>query len=167
MDKVSSPRRALTFNGPLEAGVRAVAILYEAFPASFDLQRLVAFDYLLVRTEQLGGPDDLHPSGPIQTPAAEVRRGVVQSAISLMMTRNLIDRDVAVDGIRYRAGESAAFFISAMETPYLCALRERASWVVKRYATLSDFEFNQMMRGFLDNWLIEFQAVEHSLGESE
>ena len=67
-------RPALTFNGPLEAGVRAVAVLGSAYPAGFDIQRLTAFDYLLVRTSVLNGPDDLHPSAPIQTPATEVRR---------------------------------------------------------------------------------------------
>jgi hypothetical protein len=72
MDEVASHKHALTFNGQLEAGVRAVAILGAAFPCAFDLQRLTAMDYLLVRTRQLGGPDDLHPATPIQTPATEV-----------------------------------------------------------------------------------------------
>ena len=34
-----NPRHALTFNGPLEAGVRVVALLGAAFPRAFDLQR--------------------------------------------------------------------------------------------------------------------------------
>jgi hypothetical protein len=44
---VAGNRKAATFNGPLEAGLRAVAVLGVAHPRSFDLQRLVAFDYLL------------------------------------------------------------------------------------------------------------------------
>ncbi|MEF2975421.1 ABC-three component system middle component 2 [Pseudomonas aeruginosa] len=43
-----TPRRPpVTFNSPLEAGMRAVAILGMAYPQAYDLQRLVAFDYLL------------------------------------------------------------------------------------------------------------------------
>src|ERR1700722_11447057 len=121
MDEVASRRPALTFNGPLEAGVRAVAILAAAFPRSFDLQRLTALDYLLVRTRQLGGPDDLHPATPIQTPATEVRRKVVHNALLLMMTRDLIVREVHPDGLRYRAGETAAPFLNSIRTPYLRA----------------------------------------------
>ncbi len=67
MDEVARDQFSLTFNGPLEAGVRAVAVLGFAFPRAYDIQRLTAFDYLLVRTHQLGGPDDLHPATPIQT----------------------------------------------------------------------------------------------------
>ena len=50
-------RKPATFNGPLEAGVRVVAVLCAAHPQSFDLQRLIAFDYLLVHTGDIGGPD--------------------------------------------------------------------------------------------------------------
>jgi len=47
MDEIASRTHALTFNGPVEAGVRAVAILSAAFPRALDLQRLTALDYLL------------------------------------------------------------------------------------------------------------------------
>src|SRR5580700_3100811 len=130
MDEVASHKHALTFNGPLEAGVRAVAILGAAFPCAFDLQRLTAMDYLLVRTRQLGGPDDLHPATPIQTPATEVRRKVVHNALLLMMTRDLVVRELHSDGLRYKAGESAAPFLNSIRTPYLCALNSRAIWLV-------------------------------------
>ncbi|MFO1080284.1 MAG: ABC-three component system middle component 2 [Reyranellaceae bacterium] len=54
---LTAPRRLATFNGPLEAGVRAVSVLGAAYPRAFDLQRLVAFDYLLVHTADIGGPE--------------------------------------------------------------------------------------------------------------
>jgi len=60
MDKTVE-RKPVTFNGPLEAGIRAVAILGAAHPKAFDLQRLTAFDYLLVHTGDVGGPESLHP----------------------------------------------------------------------------------------------------------
>jgi hypothetical protein len=164
MVEMTTTDHALTFNGPLEAGVRALAVLYAAFPRAFDVQRLVAFDYLLVRTEQLGGPEDLHPKGPIQTPATEVRRKVVQNALLLMMTRDLVVRDVYADGLRYKAGEAATLFMESIETPYLLALKERAEWVVKYFADKTDREFDTLMRRFFDNWVVEFQATESSLG---
>jgi hypothetical protein len=164
MEKEVAGHRSLTFNGPLEAGVRAVAILGAAFPRAFDIERLTAFDYLLVRTGQLGGPEDLHPGTPIQTPATEVRRKVVQNAVLLMMTRELIDRELHSDGIRYRAGESAALFLSSLRTPYLVALKERAQWLVNHLKNYGDREFDALMRKFFDRWVVEFQSVERSLG---
>ena len=57
MDQVMKQApQPVTFNGPLEAGMRAVAILAAAYPQTYDLQRLVAFDYLLVHTGDIGGP---------------------------------------------------------------------------------------------------------------
>jgi hypothetical protein len=167
MDEVTSRRHALTFNGPLEAGVRAVAMLGAAFPRAFDLQRLTALDYLLVRTGQLGGPDDLHPATPIQAPATEVRRKVIHNALLLMMTRDLVVREVHPYGLRYKAGESAAPFLNSIRTPYLRALNARAIWLVNHLAGYSDPEFDGLMRGFFDNWVVEFQEIGRSLGAEE
>jgi hypothetical protein len=164
MDEVAGLDHALTFNGPLEAGIRAVVVLGAAYPRCFDVQRLTAFDYLLVRTRQLGGPDDLHPATPIQTPATEVRRKVIQDALHLMMTRDLVARRVDNDGIRYCAGEAAAMFLDALRTPYLKGLKDRARWLVHHLADYSDAEFDGLMRRFFDMWVVEFQDVERSLG---
>jgi hypothetical protein len=164
MEEVAGIDHRLTFNGPLEAGIRAVAILGAAFPQSCDIERLTAYDYLLVRTQQLGGPDDLHPQGLIETPATQVRRKVVQSALALMMTRDLVARVVEADGIRYRAGETAVLFLDSLRSPYMHALKIRANWLVGRLQGYDDVAFRALMRRFFDNWVIEFQTVERSLG---
>ena len=163
MDEVTQAR-SLTFNGPLEAGLRAVAILGVAFPKAFDIQRMTAFDYLLLHTSQLGGPADLHPDSPIRAPATQVRRRVVQDGIHLMMTRDLITREATDHGIVYRAGESAAMFLDSLQAPYLCAVCERAKWLVHHLAHYSDQEFDALMRRFFDQWLIEFQQSEQTMG---
>jgi len=167
MDEIASPRKPLTFNGPLEAGMRAVAILGAGFPQAFDLQRLTAMDYLLVRTHQLGGPEDLHPATPIQAPATEVRRKVVQSALLLMMTRDLVVREAQSHGFLYKAGEAAAPFLNSIRTPYQKERTWRASWLVNYLAAYNDADFNALMRSFFDNWVEEFQTIERSLGAEE
>lgn len=152
----------VTFNGPLEAGVRAVAILGEAYPRAFDIQRLIVFDYLLVHTSELGGPSDLHPQAPIRTPATEVRRKVVQDALHLMMTRELVDRVIDDGGIRFRAGEMAASFLDALQCPYLIELKRRAEWIVHHLADYSNEDFDSLMRRFFDQWVAEFQDAQRS-----
>lgn len=163
MDEVIA-RRALTFNGPLEAGLRAVAILGAAYPTAFDIQRLTAFDYLLVHTSRLGGPDDLHPQTPIRTPATQVRRRVVQDGVHLMMTRELITRRVLNRGISYCAGEAAAMFLDSLQSRYFSSLKRRATWLVKHLTSYGDADFDNLMRRFFDEWVLEFQHVEQSLG---
>lgn len=167
MDEIAHRDHALTFNGPLEAGIRAVAVLGAAFPRCFDVQRLTAFDYLLVRTRLLGGPDDLHPATPIKTPATEVRRKVVQDALHLMMTRDLVTRRVEDDGICFCAGEAAAMFLDSLRTPYLKGLKARAGWLVHHLADYNNDEFDALMRRFFDLWVVEFQDLERSLGAAQ
>src|SRR5690349_19048364 len=103
--------KPVTFNGPLEAGIRTVSILAAAHPKSFDLQRLVALDYLLVHTGDIDGPANLHPPTPMHSAELLVRRGLVEQALLLMMTRHLVERQITSDGIRYVAGENAATFL--------------------------------------------------------
>ena len=81
-----------------------------------------------------------------------------------MMTRQLVVREAHVDGIRYKAGESAAPFLASIQTSYLCGVKSRASWLVDHLAEYNELDFNTLMRWFFDNWVEEFQAVERSLG---
>lgn len=168
MDQIVGSRpKPTTFNGPLEAGVRAVAILSAAHPASFDLQRLVALDYLLVHTGDIGGPDSLHPPTPLHSAELLVRRKLVEQSLLLMMTRDLVRREIGQDGIRFRAGEGADPFLEALQSTYLCALKERAGWLVDALGRRSDTEFRRIMRRFFDQWVEEFQNVERSLGAEQ
>ncbi|MDV7210092.1 MULTISPECIES: ABC-three component system middle component 2 [Azotobacter] len=165
MDTIMSQgRKSITFNSPLEAGIRAVAILGAAYPQSYDLQRLVAFDYLLVHTADVGGPDNLHPPTPMHSAELLVRRKLVEQALLLMMTRDLVKREVTSDGIKYAAGENATTFLSSVSSLYLLALKDRASWLIEVLGNHSDEEFKCVMRRLFDKWVEEFQQVEQGLG---
>lgn len=162
--KVIELRGPITFNSPLEAGIRSVFILGAAYPKSYDLQRMVALDYLLVHTADVGGPDNLHPPTPVHSAELLVRRRLVEDALLLMMTRELVVREVTPDGIKYMAGENAALFLASVSSSYLLALKSRATWLVDALGGHSDPEFKSMMRRFFENWVEEFQLVEKSLG---
>ncbi len=157
-------RRPSTFNGPLEAGVRAVSILGAAYPRSYDLQRLVALDYLLVHTADIDGPESLHPPTPMQSAELLVRRKLVEQSLLLMMTRNLVRREITPEGIKYSAGENVATFMAAMSSPYMRELKSRAEWLVNTLGSCTDVEFKTIVRRFFDQWVEEFQHVERSLG---
>lgn len=161
---MSQQRKPITFNGPLEAGIRAISILGAAYPRTYDLQRLVALDYLLVHTGDINGPENLHPPTPMHSAELLVRRKLVEQSLFLMMTRDLVERKVTPDGIKYGAGENAATFLSSVSSSYLVALKDRAAWLVGALGGLSDEQFKGVMRRFFDKWVEEFQQVEKSLG---
>lgn len=165
MDTIMSQvHKTITFNSPLEAGIRAVSILGAAYPQAYDLQRLVALDYLLVHTGDINGPDNLHPPTPMPSAELLVRRKLVEQSLFLMMTRDLVEREVTSEGIKYGAGENAATFLSLVSSNYLLSLKERAVWLVETTGDLTDEQFKSMMRRFFDKWVEQFHGAEQSLG---
>ena len=66
--------------------------------------------------------------------------------------------------IRYCAGENAAPFLTAFQTPYLRGLKARADWLIRRFGAYTESELRAFMRKLFDGWIEEFQVAERSLG---
>lgn len=124
----------------------------------------MAFDYLLVHTADVGGPESLHPPTPIHSAELLVRRKLVENALLLMMTRELVQREITAEGIKYSAGENAVTFLASLSSAYLRALKDRADWLVGALGSHTDQDFKGVMRRFFDDWVEEFQHVERSMG---
>jgi hypothetical protein len=165
VEKVMAAEHKITppFNSPLETGIRSVGMLVAAYPKSFDLQRLVAFDYLVVHTGDVGGPESLHPALPMRSTELLVRRGLVERGLLLMISRNLVQREAAAEGIYYRAGEFAETFLDSLTSPYLLGLRERAVWVAASFGGMEQDTFRQTLHQAFGRWIEEFQSAERSL----
>lgn len=157
---------ARTFNGPLEAGLRSVALLVAAYPAVYDIRQLTIFDYLLVRTSELNGPESLHPPSPIQSPDATVRRKIVQDGIDLMISRSLICREPTPAGITFVAGDAAAPFLDSLCSPYLERMKERANWIGDYFKNCPQEAIAEAVQEIFDKWVAEFQDLERSWGAS-
>jgi len=153
----------LPFNSPLETGIRSVGVLVPAYPKAYDLQRLVAFDHLIVHTGDVGGPESLHPKLPMSSAEFLVKRHIVERGLMLMINRGLVDRIVDETGITYQAGEFAETFLLSLSTPYLIALQERATWVIQTFGDMDDDEFRNTMNSLFDRWIEEFQITYKSL----
>lgn len=148
-----------TFNTPLETGVRSLAILLAAFPARYDLQRLVEMDYLVVHSGDANGPDSLHAALPLRAGELLVRREIVQRGALLMSSRGLVDREAGSDGITYSATESAHAFLSMLQSEYILLLKSRAEWAVQHFGHFSGDEIRAVTRSFFEGWGSQFQPT--------
>lgn len=154
------------FNSPLETGLRALAMLVSAYPNSFDLQRLVDFDYIIVHSADLGGPASMHAPLPLRASELIVRREIVNAGLALMMSRGLVARLATKEGIKYIATDRASSFLSALSASYTLQLKDRAEWIAKNFAHLGHDEMRVAMRHVSNEWSNQFQPIERPAGEN-
>jgi hypothetical protein len=146
------------FNSPLETGIRTLVILLSSYPKSVDLQKLVDFDYLVVHSSDVGGPDSLHPSLPLRAGELLVRRRIIESGIMLMMSRGLIERLIKNDGIEYIASDNAMPFIDSLTSTYIYKLRNRAEWIASIFGEMSSDNVQEITSQFFNKWNTHFQS---------
>lgn len=151
-------RRTRIFNTPFETGLRSVAILTACYPDTLGLNRIVVFDHLVVHTEDVGGPDSMHPKDRSRAAEILVRRHLVQSGLSLMQTRGLVERLVTPQGFRYRAGEEAGAFVDMLSSDYMITLKDRAGWLIENIHPKSEDDLAKLVQSRMDVWEPEFQT---------
>ena len=151
---------ARTFNTPLEAGLRALFILKAAGRRSMDTQRLMYFDYLLVHSGTVSGPESLHPPTTSQKGELLVRRALLQDGLELMRSRDLVERRFQTTGIAYRATRAGHHLVAQFQSDYASLLRERAAWAVERFSDLSSARIAATLGAQVGNW--DDELIAHS-----
>jgi len=155
------------FNGSLEIGLRALAILNDAFPKAYSLQRLLFLDYFIVHSDDLpGGPTGLHPQTPHRGGELLVRRNAMQDGLLLYQSRGLIEQRYENTGVTYSATERTSSFLDVLISEYTVELRERATWLVERFGDEPDTVLEQIVQGHIGKWGAEFE-LESILWEEE
>lgn len=155
-----SSRNEGPFNSALESGLRALCVLYEAFPRSFDTQRLVFLDYLVVHSgDAEDGPESLHPATPFRSNEWVVRRHLVDQGLRLLIQRGLVTPELTDAGILYSASETSGAFVACLVEPYTTELKKRARWVVSNFGQKEEAELIDYFNQNLDRWGAEFEPL--------
>lgn len=148
------------FNSSIETGIRSLTILVAGYPNSFDLERLIEMDYLVVHSGDADGPSSLHVSLPMREGQLLVRRELIEKGLLLMMSRNLVQRTPDKKGFNYLAGETASPFLKSLASPYSQKLKERASWVIDNFADVPTVSIRKTTRKLFKNWSEQFQVTD-------
>jgi hypothetical protein len=123
----------------------------------YSIQQLVAFDYLLVHSDDIpDGPTGLHPKIPQRSGEYLIRRKTLQEGLLLYMSRGLISQEYGQTGLRYAATESSGNFLDSLTSEYIKELQNIADWVADNFSTIPELELNQFMKEHLDKWGTEF-----------
>lgn len=149
--------RPAVFNGPVEAGLRALVLLFEVHPAGFDLQQLVTLDYLLVHSADVpGGPPSLHPPSPLRGGEVAIRRGLIEDGLQLYRERGLLHQHPGKAGFEFIADDSAASFLDSFSGEYVSSLRNRATWVVRSFGHAAHADLAKVLNASVGRWATEF-----------
>jgi len=155
------------FNSALEAALRAIVILAAVYPRKLDLQQLVTFDHLIVHTEDVDGPESLHPQLPLRNAEILVRRRIVEHGLFLLISKKLAERVTDNNGIYYEASDYATPFLSALESDYTSKLKERAFWLDNTMLQLNERTLQSRIEKVFGKWTQEFQTIEKGFGVKE
>ena len=148
------------FNTAIESGLRALCLLYEAYPNGYDTQRMVFFDYLIVHSGDVqGGPESLHPATPFRSNEWIVRRRLVDEGLHLLIKKGLVHPEFTENGILFSASETAGAFVACLSQSYTEQLKERAKWVVTTFGQTNEAELNDYFTRQLDRWGAEFEVL--------
>lgn len=151
-----STKFPVPFNSPVETGLRAIVLLSAAYPLSCDLRRLVVYDYLMVHSEDAGGPSSLHPKTPHRSGELLVRRRLLQEGLLLMMSRELAAVEYSDEGIVFHATDLTRGFLEYLQSNYARDLQQRAKWVVDTFSGYTEEALTSFALDHLSDWGGEF-----------
>ncbi|AYG61482.1 hypothetical protein CCGE525_15095 [Rhizobium jaguaris] len=135
-------------------------VLSASRPSSYDVQRLISYDYLLVHSGDAADEHgSLHPAVPNRGNEWVVKRDVVQAGLHLMFARELLEKRLTGQGILFSGTDLTTAFVNLLETPYAEALRERAAWLATTFDPYSDAELQQFMTSRVGVWGAEFETM--------
>ena len=153
------------FNSAFETGLRALCVLSAGHPHEYDIQQLLAFDHIIVHSNDMpGGPSSLHPEVQQRNGEWLVRRPLIQKGLMLMETKGLAVTRASRAQIFYASTELAPVFLESLENPYLHKLIERADWAVSTFGELGPSTFFNVFNAAFDRWSTEFQIADVSMG---
>ena len=153
------------FNSSFETGIRSLCALSIGHPHEYDIDRLLAFDHIIVHSGDIpGGPPSLHPKVQQRNGELLVRRPLIQNGLALMATKGLVSTRISNNRIVYAATEFAPVFLDSLENKYVRDLLERAQWAVTALEEWGQESFFRVFNAAFGRWSSEFQIADVSLG---
>ncbi|MFB2759771.1 ABC-three component system middle component 2 [Shewanella xiamenensis] len=134
---------ASVFNSSLEAGVRSICFLDSYYPGVMDFDGLMKIDYILVHSNDFGGPESLHPMMPNRKGEYYSRREKVRTGLELMNKFGLIELEYTKNGIMYKASENTSPYLQLMKCDYSLSLINISKWLAQELANFGFKKINE------------------------
>lgn len=148
------------YNSPLELGIRCLIIL-DLLNKQSEIETLMYLDYLSLNTQDIGGPESLHPPIPNRGVQVYARKEILSKGIIILISKQLIDVVPTNMGICYQINKTGNKFLEFFTSDYFKELKSRSKWVVEKFYALSNSELNEFINIRLGKWGGEFVSYQN------
>jgi len=150
-------RNSKSFNTPLEYALRSLFLIKYAGNIGIDLDRLIAYDYLLLNTGDIdNAPESIHPAIPFRSAQLLIKREIIQKGLSILLSKGLINIQFTKKGFLYYPNQLTEVFLGYFETEYAELLENRANWVINSFNNYNSKQLERFISKNLDKWGGEF-----------
>lgn len=152
-------------NSPLEVALRLLFI-FSNTNQSLDLQRLVYYNYILIHSSDLqNGPKSIHADLPRRSCEMLVNRKIIQKALTILLSRALIDVVYLKKGISYKRNKQTPILLEYFNSTYSKQLQERALWLCSEFDSMNDKQLAYIIESNIGKWGSEFSVAYNNLDD--
>lgn len=140
------------FNNEIEVSLRILVILQYIYPKSFDVEMINYYDYFILHTKDIDGVESLHADVPNRFGELAVKRDLIRSSLTLLITKDLVEVKYTDKGIEYIATESTSPFLDTLDESYTIQLNKNIEWVCNKFNNYSYNDIKEYVEQNKNNW---------------
>ncbi len=148
------------YNSTIEIGLRILILLVCKEVNSYNLDKLVYFDYLLTHSGDIDNTQDsILPNSPYRFFEFQVNKEKIVKAIDMLWKKGLIDVEYKSNGIFYKANRLTKVLTDNLKSKMANSLKEKAVWVINSFYSISEKQLNDIFYKELKNKSFSSQSI--------
>ncbi|RYE37033.1 MAG: hypothetical protein EOP48_29145 [Sphingobacteriales bacterium] len=138
------------YSSDVEISLRLMAILQYYPDSPISIERLVAYDYLILHGNDIFPElESLHPKSPNSSNEFMIKRELLKRGLHLLISKELISVNISKKGINYQGGLLTAKFCEKLNSAYSEKLYQAVLSVLNICAIYSDEELEKRIKSNL------------------
>lgn len=149
--------RRKILNGTFEVALRLLAIMTTC-KSAMTVERLTIYSYFALYLSDYNQEEDsIHPEIPYRSSSLINCNDTIMQALEMLLSRDLIDCDMSVASLKFRATKTGIALYGQLDGPY----KEKLVCSIKKAHTLmkgkSDRYLNNYIYSQMEHWGSEFE----------
>lgn len=157
LENINEERNLKLFNTPLEIGLRTLFLLRQFENESLSLDKMIYCDYFLLHAGDISSKQtSLHPNYPFRSSEIIIKRQLLNNALRLLISKELIEIEYSNSGITYKISNIGIRFIEYMNSDYASQLLNASNWVYNKYKNYTEHQLQLFFNKNMKKWGGEF-----------